>query len=88
MTTEELKKELTECLAEQILLDERADKLTARWKELLSTAGKKARIMVEIEGEVYHLVNTNHEELAIENARKFHGFYAGYRLVSKGKVIR
>jgi hypothetical protein len=86
MTNEEIKAELTSCLAEQIALDERADKLTERFKVILQSV--QAHVVVEIDGRLYELAKEHHTRRLVDKAHKFGGFYAEYRLVPRSPVIR
>jgi hypothetical protein len=93
MTTEEVKAELTACLALQREIAAKQLELARRYKIVLDaerSTERKGPIAVRIGEELYRLVRldsaTDEMDQQMRICRELQGFYGGYRLTPIGEV--
>jgi predicted nucleic-acid-binding protein len=86
-----IQEEFKALLKLELEIDAKIDEFIERVKVLLKSerdAKGKARLIVELDGEIFELRKIDQTQEAIDLCRKHNGFFHDYRIVSLGRPAK
>jgi hypothetical protein len=86
-----IREEFRAILALQQEIDAKHDELIVRIKAVLESerdAKSKARLIVELDGEIFELKKVDETARIMDLCRKHDGFFHTYRIVSLGRPVK